>query len=75
MMLFKDIYIRMVMEGTRCQILDGRHEQGVHAKAACTLTNTIILNTIKHAARPTSKGMRHEQECETPAPVYVGMKL
>ena len=70
------VFFRMVMEGTRCQkILDGRHEQGARAKVACSLTNTIILNTIKHAARPTSKGMRHQLKRETPAPVYVGMKL
>ena len=33
------------------------------------------LEYNNHVTKPTSKGMRHEQECEAPVPVYVGMKL
>ena len=70
------VFFGIVMKGTRCQKLpNSRHEQGTRAKVACTLTSTVILKRIKHAAKPTSKGMCHQQERETPATVYVGMKL
>uniref|UniRef100_UPI00358FF131 uncharacterized protein n=1 Tax=Myxine glutinosa TaxID=7769 RepID=UPI00358FF131 len=50
------VFLRMVMEGTRCQKqIENGSEQGARAKVACTLTNTIIMNTIKHVAtRPVS---------------------
>ena len=68
------VFLRMVMEWTRCQKLIG-HGQGARAKVACTVTNAIILNTVKHVASQASKDIRHQHERETPAPVYVGMKL
>lgn len=59
------------MEDTRYQkLIESGRGQGARAKVACTLTNTVIMNTIKHVGKTTAKGMRHTQKRETPAPVY-----